>query len=93
MNTLARGQKLPIFSGFDLPGGELAAQIAAQAEVRGSGEEFAVGFAAIGIPHHEASVFRRGFETSGALERTVLFMNGADCAITRLVPQGNLSPY
>jgi V/A-type H+-transporting ATPase subunit B len=78
LNTLVRGQKLPIFSGFGLPGGELAAQIAAQAEVRGSGEEFAVVFAAIGIPHHEASVFRRSFETSGALERTVLFMNLAD---------------
>ncbi len=78
LNTLVRGQKLPIFSGFGLPGGELAAQIAAQAEVRGTGEEFAVVFAAIGIPHHEAAVFRRSFEASGALERTVLFMNLAD---------------
>ena len=77
LNTLVRGQKLPIFSGFGLPGGELAAQIAAQAQVR-SGEEFAVVFAAIGIPHHEAAVFRRSFEASGALERTVLFMNLAD---------------
>jgi V/A-type H+-transporting ATPase subunit B len=78
LNTLVRGQKLPIFSGFGLPGGELAAQIAAQAEVRDSGEEFAVVFAAIGIPHHEAAVFRQSFETSGALERTVLFLNLAD---------------
>jgi len=78
LNTLVRGQKLPIFSGFGLPGGQLAAQIAAQAEVRGSGEEFAVVFAAIGIPHHEAAVFRRSFEASGALERTVLFLNLAD---------------
>jgi V/A-type H+-transporting ATPase subunit B len=78
LNTLVRGQKLPIFSGFGLPGGKLAAQIAAQAEVRGHGEEFAVVFAAIGIPHHEATVFRRSFETSGALERTILFMNLAD---------------
>lgn len=78
LNTLVRGQKLPIFSGFGLPGGELAAQIAAQAEVRGTGEEFAVVFAAIGIPHHEAAVFRHSFEASGALERTVLFMNLAD---------------
>jgi V/A-type H+-transporting ATPase subunit B len=78
LNTLVRGQKLPIFSGFGLPGGELAAQIAAQAEVRGSGEEFAVIFAAIGIPHHEASIFRRSFEASNALERTILFMNLAD---------------
>ncbi len=78
LNTLVRGQKLPIFSGFGLPGGELAAQIATQAEVRGSGEEFAVVFAAIGIPFHEAAIFRRSFEASGTLDRTVLFMNLAD---------------
>ncbi len=78
LNTLVRGQKLPVFSGFGLPGSELAAQIAAQAEVLGSGEEFAVVFAAIGIPHHEAAIFRRSFEASGALERTVLFINLAD---------------
>ncbi len=78
LNTLVRGQKLPIFSGFGLPGGELAAQIAAQAEVRGTGQEFAVVFAAIGIPHHEAAIFRRSFEASGALDRTVLFLNLAD---------------
>jgi V/A-type H+-transporting ATPase subunit B len=78
LNTLVRGQKLPIFSGFGLPGGELAAQIAAQAEVRGEGEGFAVVFAAIGIPHHEAAVFRHSFETSNALERIVLFINLAD---------------
>jgi V/A-type H+-transporting ATPase subunit B len=86
LNTLVRGQKLPIFSGFGLPGSELAAQIAAQAEVRGRGEEFAVVFAAIGIPHHEATIFRRSFEASGALERTVLFINLADDpTIERLV--------
>jgi len=78
LNTLVRGQKLPIFSGFGLPGGELAAQIATQAEVRGTGEEFAVVFVAIGIPHREASAFRQSFEASGALERTVLFINLAD---------------
>jgi V/A-type H+-transporting ATPase subunit B len=78
LNTLVRGQKLPIFSGFGLPGGDLAAQIAAQAEVVGGGEEFSVVFAAVGIPHHEAAIFRRGFEASGALERTVLFLNLAD---------------
>jgi V/A-type H+-transporting ATPase subunit B len=78
LNTLVRGQKLPIFSGFGLPGGELAAQIATQAEVPGRGEAFAVVFAAIGIPHHEAAIFRRSFEASGALERTVLFLNLAD---------------
>ncbi len=86
LNTLVRGQKLPIFSGFGLPGGELAAQIAAQAEVRGSGEEFSVIFAAIGIPHHEAAIFRRGFEASNTLERTVLFLNLAnDPTIERLL--------
>ncbi len=78
LNTLVRGQKLPIFSGFGLPASQLAAQIAAQAEVRGSGEEFAVVFAAIGIPHHEAAIFRGSFEASGALERTILFLNLAD---------------
>lgn len=86
LNTLVRGQKLPIFSGFGLPGGELAAQIAAQAEVRGSGEEFAVVFAAIGIPHHEAAVFRQSFEASNAMERTILFLNMAnDPTIERLI--------
>ncbi|MGE5603171.1 MAG: V-type ATP synthase subunit B [Nitrososphaerales archaeon] len=86
LNTLVRGQKLPIFSGFGLPGGELAAQIAAQAEVRGTGQEFAVVFAAIGIPHHEAAAFRRSFEASGALDRTVLFLNLADDpSIERLI--------
>ncbi len=86
LNTLVRGQKLPIFSGFGLPGGELAAQIAAQAEVRGSGEEFAVVFAAIGIPHHEAAVFRQSFEASNAMERTILFLNMAnDPTIERML--------
>jgi V/A-type H+-transporting ATPase subunit B len=82
LNTLTRGQKLPIFSGFGLPASELAAQIAAQARVRGQvvggSEEFAVVFAAIGITHREASYFRKQFEASGALERTVVFMNLAD---------------
>jgi V/A-type H+-transporting ATPase subunit B len=86
LNTLVRGQKLPIFSGFGLPGGELAAQVATQAEVRGTGQEFAVVFAAIGIPHHEAAIFRHSFETSGTLERTVLFMNLAnDPTIERII--------
>ncbi len=86
LNTLVRGQKLPIFSSVGLPGNELAAQIAAQAEVRGSHEEFVVIFAAIGVPHHEAAIFRRSFEASGALERTVLFINLAnDPTIERLI--------
>jgi V/A-type H+-transporting ATPase subunit B len=64
----------------------LAAQIAAQAEVPGSHEGFVVIFAAIGVPHHEAAVFRHSFETSGALERTVLFLNLAnDPTIERLI--------
>lgn len=86
LNTLVRGQKLPIFSSVGLPGNALAAQIAAQAAVRGSHEEFVVIFAAIGVPHHEAAIFRRSFETSGALERTVLFLNLAnDPTIERLI--------
>jgi len=82
LNTLARGQKLPIFSGSGLPGNELMAQIAAQARVTGpSGEKdepFAVVFAAIGITHRESSYFIEQFRSSGALERTVVFLNHAD---------------
>jgi len=78
LNTLVRGQKLPIFSGAGLPANELAAQIARQAKVLGEGEEFAVVFAAMGITHKEASFFMRDFERSGALERVVFFMNLAD---------------
>ncbi len=78
LNTLVRGQKLPIFSGAGLPANELAAQIARQAKVLGEGENFAVVFAAMGITHKEASFFMRDFERSGALERVVFFMNLAD---------------
>ena len=82
LNSLARGQKLPIFSGSGLPGNELMAQIAAQARVTGrSGEQdepFAVVFAAIGITHRESSYFIEQFRSSGALERTVVFLNHAD---------------
>ena len=79
LNTLVRGQKLPIFSGFGLPAGPLAAQIAAEAEVVGSaGEDFVVVFAAMGITRREASFFRSFLEESGRLGRTVLFMNLAD---------------
>jgi len=82
LNSLARGQKLPIFSGSGLPGNELAAQIASQARViSGSGEQdepFAVVFAAIGITHRESSYFIEHFRSSGALERTVVFLNHAD---------------
>lgn len=78
MNTLVRGQKLPIFSGAGLPHNQLAVQIARQAKVRGSGEKFAVVFAAVGITHEEASFFIRDFEKTGALENAVLFLNLAD---------------
>ncbi|MDD5749086.1 MAG: V-type ATP synthase subunit B [Actinomycetota bacterium] len=77
LNTLVRGQKLPIFSGAGLPGNELAAQIVRQAKVI-TGEEFAIVFAAMGITRREASFFQRSFAESGALERVVFFMNLAD---------------
>jgi V/A-type H+-transporting ATPase subunit B len=78
LNTLVRGQKLPIFSGSGLPASKLAAQIARQAKVLGEGEQFAVVFVAMGITHKEASFFMRDFERTGALERVVFFMNLAD---------------
>ena len=78
MNTLVRGQKLPIFSGSGLPHNELAAQIARQAKVLGDDAEFAVIFAAMGITHEEANFFMRDFERTGALEKVTVFMNLAD---------------
>ena len=78
LNTLVRGQKLPIFSGFGLPANELAARIAGGAKVTRPGEDFAVVFAALGITFREASFFRDALEHSGELNRTVLFMNLAD---------------
>ncbi len=78
MNTLVRGQKLPIFSGSGLPHNDIALQIARQAKVRGGGEEFAVIFAAMGITHEEAYQFMKEFERTGALERAVVFLNLAD---------------
>jgi len=86
MNTLVRGQKLPIFSGSGLPHNEIAAQIARQAKIPGKEEEFAVVFAGMGITHAEASYFRSEFEKTGALERAVLFLNLAnDPAIERIL--------
>ncbi len=86
MNTLVRGQKLPIFSGSGLPHNVLAAQIARQAKVTGQAEKFAVVFAAMGITYEESAFFIREFEESGALERTVLFLNLADDpAIERII--------
>jgi V/A-type H+-transporting ATPase subunit B len=93
LNTLVRGQKLPLFSGYGLPANEIAAQIATQATVArqpistssdardaltGASEKFVVVFAAIGITQREASFFVRQFEASGGLEHTVLFLNLAD---------------
>ncbi|WP_456370308.1 ATP synthase subunit B [Geoglobus sp.] len=86
MNTLVRGQKLPIFSGSGLPHNDIALQVARQAKVRGEGEEFAVVFAAMGITHEEAHQFMKDFERTGALERAVVFLNLAnDPAIERLL--------
>lgn len=76
--TLVRGQKLPIFSGSGLPHNELAAQIARQSKVLGEGEGFAVVFAAMGITQREVSFFLQEFERTGALSRSVLFLNKAD---------------
>ncbi len=85
LNTLVRGQKLPIFSGSGLPHASLAAQIARQAKVLGSGEQFAVVFAAIGITFEESEYFVNEFRRTGALDRTVLFSNLAnDPAVERI---------
>jgi V/A-type H+-transporting ATPase subunit B len=86
MNTLVRGQKLPIFSGGGLPHNMLAAQIARQATVRGEREEFAVVFAAMGIKYDEALFFRKFFEETGAIKRVAMFINLADePAMVRLI--------
>lgn len=85
LNTLVRGQKLPIFSASGLPHANLAAQIARQATVRGTDEPFAVVFAAIGITFEESNFFVESFKSTGALERTVMFVNLAnDPAIERI---------
>lgn len=81
LNTLSRGQKLPVFSGSGLPGNELLAQIVSQARVLAEDDEedaFAVVFAAIGITHREASFFTDHFRASGAMDRTLVFINHAD---------------
>jgi V/A-type H+/Na+-transporting ATPase subunit B len=84
MNTLVRGQKLPIFSGAGLPHARLAAQIARQANVKDGGE-FAIVFATLGVSFEEAEYFRREFEEAGALERSVLFINtAADPVVERV---------
>ncbi|MFQ5694184.1 MAG: V-type ATP synthase subunit B, partial [Nitrospinota bacterium] len=86
LNTLVRGQKLPIFSGAGLPHARLAAQIARQAKVLGGGERFAVVFCALGITFEEADYFISDFNRSGAIERSVLFVNLAnDPAVERII--------
>lgn len=85
LNTLVRGQKLPIFSASGLPHAKLAAQIARQARVRGSDAGFAVVFAAVGITFEEADFFIEDFARTGALDHTVLFINlASDAAIERI---------
>ena len=85
LNTLVRGQKLPIFSASGLPHAQLAAQIARQAKVLGDNEQFAVVFAAMGITFEESDFFIESFRKTGALDRTVMFSNLAnDPAIERI---------
>ena len=85
LNTLVRGQKLPIFSASGLPHGLLAAQIARQAKVRGKNEQFAVVFAAMGITFEESEFFIESFRKTGAIDRTVVFTNLAnDPAVERI---------
>lgn len=85
LNTLVRGQKLPIFSASGLPHAQLAAQIARQAKVRGKDEQFAVVFAAMGITFEESNFFIESFRETGAIDRTVLFINLAnDPAVERI---------
>ncbi|OQA89848.1 MAG: V-type sodium ATPase subunit B [Elusimicrobia bacterium ADurb.Bin231] len=78
MNTLVRGQKLPIFSATGLPHNQLAAQIARQSKILGKDEKFAVVFGAMGITYEEANYFITDFKKTGAIERAVLFINLAD---------------
>lgn len=85
LNTLVRGQKLPVFSASGLPHAELAAQIARQAKVLGSDSKFAVVFAAMGITYEEAEFFMQDFRKTGAIERAVMFINIAnDPAVERI---------
>ena len=86
LNTLVRGQKLPIFSGSGLPHNRIAAQVVRQAKIPGEEGEFAIVFAAMGITATEAQYFMKSFEETGALEHTTLFLNLAnDPAIERII--------
>jgi V/A-type H+-transporting ATPase subunit B len=78
MNTLVRGQKLPIFSGSGLPHNDLASQIARQAHIAEEGQDFAIIFVALGVSHDTARSFQQSLEESGALRRSSLFLNLAD---------------
>ena len=94
MNSLVRGQKLPIFSGGGLPHDRLAVEIAGHARLRGKdAEDFAIVFAGIGVPYDSAEYFRRSLEQGGALERTALFLNLASDSSTQrlLTPRFALS--
>ena len=85
LNTLVRGQKLPIFSASGLPHAQLAAQIARQAKVRGTNDPFVVVFAAMGITFEESNFFVQSFRETGAIDRTVMFVNLAnDPAVERI---------
>jgi V/A-type H+-transporting ATPase subunit B len=86
MNSLVRGQKLPIFSGGGLPHDRIAVEIAASARLRSGSGEFAIVFAGIGVPHTTAEYFRRSLEQTGALERSALFLNlASDSSTQRLL--------
>ena len=84
MNSLVRGQKLPLFSGGGLPHDRLAVEIAGHARLRRDAEDFAIVFAGIGVPFESAEYFRRSLERDGALERTALFLNLASDSSTCL---------
>lgn len=86
MNTLVRGQKLPVFSGSGLPHNRIAAQIIRQATIVGEETQFAIVFAAMGIKHDDAEVFRQSFEETGVLRNVVMFINlASDPTVERLV--------
>ena len=87
MNSLVRGQKLPLFSGGGLPHDRLAVEIASHARLRqGEANDFAIVFAGIGVPYDSAEYFRRSLEQRGALERTALFLNlASDSSTQRLL--------
>jgi len=90
LNTLVRGQKLPVFSGSGLPHNRIAAQIARQAKVN-DGSDFAVVFAAMGVTFEEAQFFQSEFEKTGAIEKAVLFINTADDPVVERIATPRLA--